>query len=317
MFEKIDAVVIAGPTASGKTNVALELSERIPIEIISADSRQIYKFLDIGTAKPNQDEINKVPHHYVDILNPDEYYSAGMFGNSAYSSLLEIQSRGHLPVVVGGSGLYIKALCSGFFEEDEIDMKNKIKIREDLERKLEEIGRDSLYQELVAIDASAAGKYIDKNPRRLIRALEHYYLTGKSITDSRRDSSDQRDLNCLYFGINHEREHLYERINQRTEKMWTDGLLEETRKVLELGYPPELNALNTVGYKETIAFIEGKIEEEDAIALIKQNTRRYAKRQMTWFRNQYDSMVWLDGSKNVTEEIVKHIEQTENKSLEK
>lgn len=284
-------IIITGPTASGKTGLSLELSKIIPIEVISADSRQIYRYMDIGTAKPNQDELKIVKHHFIDYLNPDEDYNAGKFGNEAEKIVLKILKNGKIPVVVGGSGLYIKSLCEGLFNQEENFALHGI--RSFLSEKLKEKGKDYLYEELLKIDKDAAELYKDKNPRRVLRALEYYYTYGSSITQSRKKNVIKRDFKCKYLGINHERQALYDRINQRTKDMWRDGLVEETKNLLDMGYSPELNSLNTVGYKETIAYLQGKLSEDDAIAQIQRNTRRYAKRQITWFKKVSD-IVWLN-----------------------
>lgn len=294
-------IVIAGPTASGKTGLSVELAKRLDIEIISADSRQVFKYLDIGTAKPTAEELSACRHHFIDIIAPDEYFSAGVFGDQAYETALDIIASGKTPVVVGGSGLYVKALCEGFFNEEE-EFENA-EIREKLNLELEESGKDALYDKLKNVDESAANLYSDKNPRRIIRALEYFLSTGNKFSEARVSGNSFRNLVPAYYGLSYSREDLYSRINLRTEIMWRDGLLEETKKVLEMGYTTHINALNTVGYKETIAFINGEITEEQAIEAIKMNTRRYAKRQLTWFR-KYAQMTWLEPNVEVAANII-------------
>lgn len=280
-------IIIGGPTASGKTALSIHISKYLDIEIISADSRQVYKYLDIGTAKPDTEELSAVKHHFIDILRPDEYFSAGVFGKSALETAKEIFNHGKIPVVVGGSGLYIKALIEGFFDDDEENFYKREEIRKELEDKLLIEGKESLYGELYSIDPDSAIKYQDKNPRRVIRALEYIYLTGKKFSETFEKFQD-RQINYSYFAIEFNRDELYNRINLRTEKMWENGLIDETKKVLEMGYSKELNSLNTVGYKESIEFLEEKISEQRVIELIQQNTRRYAKRQITWFKKVND-----------------------------
>lgn len=274
-------MVILGPTASGKTSLSLTLSQFIPIEIISADSRQIYKYMDIGTAKPTKEELSKVPHHFIDFLDPAESYSAGKFGDDANQIAKEIINRGNIPVVVGGSGLYIKSLCEGLFEEEKNDSLPVI--REFLNKKLEEDGKEKMYQELIKIDLKAAEKYTDRNPRRIIRALEFYYAYGEPLSSTWNMKKTERDFNFFYFGICHNRERLYEIINNRCIQMWESGLIDETNKLLEMGYSPELNSMNTVGYKEALEYINGKLDESTALKEFQKNTRHYAKRQITWF----------------------------------
>ena len=222
---KIPLIVILGPTASGKTEVSLELSELLPIEIISADSRQIYKYLDIGTAKPTKEERTKVKHHFIDITKPDEYYSAGRFGIDAENIANEIINKKKIPVVVGGSGLYIQALCEGLFnEEKDID---SIKIRVELQSQFEKEGIEPLYEELKQVDSTSAELYSDKIPRRIIRALKFWYSSGIPISEAQKANAILKNFNILYFGIELERDVLYERINQRSEKMWKQACPEK------------------------------------------------------------------------------------------
>lgn len=291
LVEQKVLIIILGPTASGKTGLSIKLAEWLDIEVISADSRQVFKFLDIGTAKPNYEELSKVKHHFINIINPDEYYSAGIFAKQASDTALDIFSRGKIPVVVGGSGLYIKAVCDGFFNEDKEESFSVI--RTTLENRLLSEGKDALYCELEKIDPAMALLYNDKNPRRIIRALEFFYSNGITLSEAHNQQQDNIPFKPIYFGINHNREHLYDLINHRTEIMWKNGIVEETQKVLNMGYPPDLNSLNTVGYKECIDYLNGNKNEADTISLIKQNTRHYAKRQMTWFRKN-EKINWLD-----------------------
>lgn len=286
-------VAIIGPTAIGKTNLAVNLSNYGDFEIISADSRQIYKYLNIGTAKPSIEEQKEVTHHFIDLLNPSDYYSSGNFAYDATKVYFDILSRGKYPLIVGGSGLYIKSVIDGFSLKD--DTKNNerdaiLQIRNDLEGVLEKYGKDFLYDELKKVDPKTAEIYLDKNPRRVIRALEYYYSTGRLFSDTLVNDK-QSDFNPFYLGINTNRELLYNNINQRVDKMWEMGLVDETKSILEKGYSKDLNSLNTVGYKETISYLDSLITKEQAIELIKRNTRRYAKRQITWFKS-IESVNW-------------------------
>ena len=283
LLENRNIIVIAGPTASGKTDLSLKLAKEMDSEIISADSRQLFKYLDIGTAKPTKEELNTVQHHFIDIVYPDEYYSAGVFGNQAYATALNIMSRGKVPIVVGGSGLYIKALCDGLFDADSNNSETNT-IRYSLESRLKDEGVNVLYDELFTVDEKSAVLYKEKNPRRIIRALEYYYSTGKVFSESHRESAQERNINPIYFVINRDREELYDRINLRSEIMWKSGIIDETEKVLNMGYSKEFNSLNTVGYKEVIAFLNNEMTEDEALNKMKQTTRNYAKRQVTWFK---------------------------------
>lgn len=306
-MNEINLFIIAGATASGKTDLALAISDYLPIEIISADSRQIYKYMNIGTAKPSSADLQRVPHHFIDIVNPDDYYSAGLFEKQADLIVNSIISSNRIPLIVGGTGLYIKALCEGFFEDD-TDNEELIKIRTELEQELLQKGRVALYKELQHIDKTSAEKYSDMNPRRILRALAYYRLTGIPFSVSHRDQMKSKNYTCHYFAIDIPRSVLYDRINKRVLQMWQNGLLRETMNLLEMGYSENLNALNTVGYKETIQFIKGKLNEAETISKIQQNTRHYAKRQLTWFRNQCKNVHWLnlEPSKNL-KKIVSYI----------
>lgn len=277
-----NVIVITGPTASGKTAFALKLAEYADIEIISADSRQVFLHMNIGTAKPTKEELNKVKHHVVDFLNPDESFSAGKFSDIAVNLIKDIKSRGKIPVVAGGTGFYIKALFEGLSDIDDSEFDVRDDVRQELNNILEEQGKDFLYDMLLNEDPIAAVKYSDKNPRRVIRALEYIRSSGGSLFSSTFGHETPSGFIPQYYVLNPPREDLYKKINQRTELMFASGLIREVAELLEMGYPPMLNSLNTVGYKECISMIFGDINLEKAIELTKQNTRRYAKRQITW-----------------------------------
>lgn len=297
-MKPIKVIVICGATASGKTEIGLELAKHLTSEIISADSRQVYKHLDIGTAKPKKSELDAIPHHFIDFLDLDAVYSAGEFGNQAYQKVIEISAKGKMPIVVGGSGLYIKGLCEGFFDANiENAEENQTQIRQELELDLKEKGIDFLYKKLKDVDKPLYELYSDKNPRRILRALEYYLSNKIPLSEAQKNKTERELIQPIYFAIDLPREILYERINQRVEKMWQNGLVQETEKVLKLGYSKTLNSLNTVGYKETIAFLRGKFSEEEAISEIQKNTRHYAKRQLTWFRKVAE-IKFLQGKPN-------------------
>lgn len=299
-------VVILGQTASGKTEISLRIAAKNELEIISADSRQIYKYLNIGTAKPSIEELKFVKHHFIDYINPDELYSAGKFGDDAEKICFDIFNRNKLPLIVGGSGLYIKALCEGLFQEE---IKPDTDLRDKMNQRFVETGIDELYEELLKYDKKSALQYTDKNPRRILRALEYYYSTGTPLSQAHLLNQKKRSYNVIYFGIEIDRQILYDKINKRVEQMWNNGLVEETQKVLDIGYPPSLNSLNTVGYKECIDFLNNKITKPKAIELIKQNTRHYAKRQMTWF-SKNNRIVWISGnSKEIADKILSYIKK--------
>jgi tRNA dimethylallyltransferase len=289
---RLDVIIICGPTASGKTDLALKLAEIFDIEIISADSRQVYKYLDIGTAKPTPEELSKAKHHFIDFLEPDEYFSAGVFGENAYKKAIEIRDIGKLPVVVGGSGLYIKAFAEGIFADD---TKVDKSIKDDIQQIYDELGKDRLYEMLIEVDPISAAKYYDRNPVRVMRALAYFYATDLKFSDAQ-NNMPERNINPLYYAIDHNRNVLYDRINRRTELMWEMGFEQETRNILEKGFSPKLNSLNTVGYKECIDYIRGSCDKQFAIEEMKKNTRRFAKRQLTWFRK-------IDGLRMLSDNI--------------
>lgn len=287
-------LVLLGPTASGKTALSLKLAELLPVEIISADSRQVYKYLDIGTAKPDKEDLEKVRHHFISIIEPDEYFSAGLFAQQAEVVIKDIISRGKIPLVVGGSGLYIKALCEGLFDENEEFESGRLEIRKSLENRLRDEGIESLYKELLAYDPVTAAKYPDMNPRRIIRALEFFYSSGIQLSIAHSNAPPMPERKVIYFGIKMDREELYDRVNIRSEILWKKGLIGETRQVLDMGFPSDLNSLNTVGYKEAIAYLNGKLTDNSALEKMKQSTRNYAKRQMTWFK-KVPGVTWISG----------------------
>ncbi len=273
-------IVITGPTCSGKSYLGLKLAQLINGEIISADSRQIYKKLSAGTAKPSATDLQKVKHHFIDILNPDEDYDTNKFSIQAEKVINEIQEKNKTAVVVGGSGLYIKALIDGIIESADKDED----LREKLLSKKEKYGVEFLYNELKKVDPVSAEKMLPQNWKRVIRALEVYHLTGRPIWQHHINQNKIPKFNFYQIGLNWDREILYRRIEERVDEMIEIGLVEEVKRILDNGYDKNLNSLNTVGYKEIISFLDNEITLDRAIELIKRNTRRYAKRQLTWFK---------------------------------
>ncbi|MEN3026626.1 MAG: tRNA (adenosine(37)-N6)-dimethylallyltransferase MiaA [Chlorobiota bacterium] len=285
---------LVGPTASGKTATILRLAEELPLEVISADSRQIYRYLDIGTAKPTVEERQRVPHYCVDIRNPDETYSAGEFAADALRLIPEIWARGKLPCIVGGSGFYVHAVYYGLFEQPPLPLLREI--RQQLQLRLEQEGREALYAELQRVDPVLAARYTDRNPRRLMRALEFYYATGIPLSRAHQlYPPRERSFRALWVGLQLDRRELYERINRRAEWMWYNGLVEETRSVLAMGYTLEAPGLNTHGYKECVEYLQGHLSAGEALKRMQHRTRQYAKRQLTWFR-RYQHIHWIPGA---------------------
>ena len=272
-------VVIVGPTCSGKSNVAFILAERLDSEIISADSRQIYKYLDIGTAKPGTDMMKKIRHHFIDYIEPDKDYNVSKFEEEALSVINHLHKKNKVPVVAGGSGLYIKALIDGIPNSAVMDDE----YRKEILSLRAKFGNEFLHKELKKIDPVSAGRLLPQNWKRVLRALEVFHLTGKPIWQHHKEYKRETKIEFQQFGIEWLREKLYEHIEERVDEMINLGLLDEVKSLLKV-YNKNLNSLNTVGYKEIISFLEGEISFDKAIELIKRNTRRYAKRQVTWFK---------------------------------
>jgi tRNA dimethylallyltransferase len=284
-------VVIVGPTCSGKTTLSLKLAELIPSEIISADSRQIYKLLDTGTAKPSKQQREKFPHHLIDVLDPSENYDVSKFEKDAYGIIDQIHKKNKTPIVVGGSGLYIKVLIDGIFSTAD---KNE-EYRNELLQKRKDFGNEFLYEELKKADPMSATKMLPQNWKRVMRALEVFHTTGEPIWKHHQKQSSTKERQYVFkqFGLNWDRKILYANIDRRVDWMIENGLIEEVKTILNMGYDKSLNSLNTVGYKEIIQYLDGIISLEKAIELIKRNTRHYAKRQMTWFRKD-NRIQWFD-----------------------
>lgn len=303
-------VVIVGPTCSGKTNLSLKLSQLIPSEIISADSRQFYKFLDIGTAKPSEEQLQKVTHHLIDFLVPSETYDVSLFEKNADRIIDQIFQNNKIPIVVGGSGLYIKALIDGIFETADKDEE----YRNEMLQKRNEFGNEFLYDELKKVDPVSAEKMLPQNWKRVMRALEVFHTTGEPIWKHHQKQSSliEKKYEFKQFGLNWERKILYENIEKRVDKMIENDFVEEVKNILKKGYNKNLNSLNTVGYKEIIQYLDGEITFERAVELIKRNTRHYAKRQITWFRKD-QRIQWFEVNDiNELDQIAKKIIQTLN-----
>lgn len=273
----------------GKTECSILLAERLKGEIVSADSRQVYRYMNIGTAKPTEDDLRRAAHHFIDIRDPDQYYSAGEYGREARDCIDRLLSEGVRPVVVGGSGFYIRALVDGLFAPDVSDRRIKEKWR----RRIEEEGIDAVFSYLRSVDPRTAERLHPNDTQRVVRALEVWDLAGLRLSDFHEHAAVPASFTPVFIGLTRPREALHERINRRVDRMMQQGLVDEVKSLLEKGWGPELNALRTVGYQEVFDYLKGAYDSDEMIRLIKQNSRRYAKRQSTWFRK--DSRVtWID-----------------------
>jgi len=287
----IKLIIISGPTASGKTAVAVKLSKLFPAEIISADSRQVYKFMDIGTNKAGKyDEISKtrifdgIPQHLTDIIDPSETFSAGEFLKMALETAADITARKKMPLVVGGTGLYIKALTHGLAKLPERN--------EELRKKFSGLNFFELYEALKKIDPDSAEKN-KKNPQRLLRALEVTTLTGSPISKLHNDTV-KPDIEYMHFYLNWPREELYENIKLRSSAMISNGIFDETKRLLKLGFGEDSPGLKSIGYRNVLSLLRKEISSEEALSLLTRDTRRYAKRQETWFRKYETTTINID-----------------------
>ena len=284
-------IAIVGPTAVGKSELALHLAQRFPAEIIGADSRQVYRYMDIGTNKPSPAERAAVPHHVIDVVEPDQGFSLAMYHKLAMEALGDIRQRGKLPLLVGGSGLYVWSLIEGWKIPH---VPPDQKLRRQLEARAEQEGSHRLYQELQDIDPVAAAKINPGNARRIIRALEIYHTTGQPPSQLQRKEAP--DFPVLLIGLTQERSELCRRIDLRVDRMIQSGLVEEVEQLLEKGYSPFLPSMSGIGYKQIVQFLRGEMTLPEAIDKIKYETHRLARHQYAWFRLGDDRIQWFDVS---------------------
>ena len=284
-------IVICGPTASGKTGLSIELAKKVNGEIVSADSMQIYKEMDIGTAKPTKEEQQGIKHYLIDFVSPEERYSVADYKKEAKKAIEEIIQKGKIPIVVGGTGLYVDSLIYGIeYADIEFD-KN---YREKLEKRVQKEGLEKLYEEAKKIDPIAIEKISQNDEKRILRILEIYKATGKNKTEQEEESrKNPPKYDYQVYALKWEREALYERINKRVDIMIKQGLIEEVKKILQTHkvFP---TAMQGLGYKEVVEYIAGDLTKQEMIEKLKRDTRRYSKRQMTWFRKNKQT-IWLDG----------------------
>ena len=282
-------IVIVGPTAAGKSELALQLAQYFPLEIISADSRQVYRYMDIGTNKPSPAERAAVPHHVIDVVDPDEDFSLAMYHELAFEALNAIRLRGKLPLLVGGSGLYVWSLIEGW-KIPEVPPDREMRRR--LESRAEQGNSQGLHQELQNIDPVAAAKIDPRNVRRVVRALEIYYATGQPSSQSQRKEAP--GFSILVIGLTHERSELYRRIDWRADKMIRRGLVEEVEQLLKKGYTTSLPSMSGIGYRQIVQFLRGDMTLPEAIDKIKYETNRLARHQYAWFRLSDSRIRWFD-----------------------
>ena len=298
-------IILTGPTAAGKTALSIRLAKQINGAIISADSMQVYRHMDIGSAKITPEEMDGVPHYLVDVLEPYEEFSVHTFKQMAEEALEEIYAKGMIPIVVGGTGFYIQALL---YDIQFTDTDTDTEYRKDMEKLAETNGADWLHGQLRAVDPEAAEQIHANNVKRVIRALEYFHQTGQKISEHNAEERQRTSpYNHLYFVLNRDRTELYRRIDLRVDKMLEAGLLDEVKRLKEMGYTRDMVAMKGLGYKEILDYLTGGITLDEAIYLVKRDSRHFAKRQLTWFRRERDvNWVELDGRSEdeVLEELV-------------
>ncbi|KFD42076.1 tRNA delta(2)-isopentenylpyrophosphate transferase [Peptococcaceae bacterium SCADC1_2_3] len=295
-------IVITGPTATGKSALGVEVAKQLGGEIISADSILIYRSMNIGTAKPTLEERQGIPHYMIDLVDPDEKYSVALYQSQATKCIEDIIERGKIPLLVGGTGLYIRALTEQYsFPGTE----NNHEFRQSLVRQAQKYGQEALHARLAQIDPVTATRLHPNDLKRVIRALEVYYLTGKPFSYFQK-SGQKCKYNLIMYGINMERQLLYRKIEERVDKMIRLGLVEEVQNLLNKGYDIGLTSLQGLGYKEIITYLKGENTLAEAIYLLKRNTRRFAKRQLTWFKKD-QRILWLKVEKNNISEVAQNI----------
>ena len=298
-MQKNKVIVICGPTASGKTALSIELAKKINGEIVSCDSMQIYKDMNIGTAKPTPEEMQGIKHYLIGYVSPEERYSVSDYKSDAKKAIKEIIEKGKMPIVVGGTGLYLDSLI---YEIEYQDIKLDEAYRQKLEQEVEEKGLEELYEKAKQIDAKAMEKISPNDKKRILRVLEIYHTTGKTKTEQEIESRKKEvEYDYKVYALNWNRQKLYDRINKRVDMMMEQGLIEEVKQILKK-YDTFPTAMQGLGYKEVVEYIEGKVTKEEMIEKIKMETRRYAKRQLTWFRKNKQT-IWLNAEDTIEDNI--------------
>lgn len=288
-MKKIPLIILTGPTAVGKTALSIELAKDLNAEIISADSMQIYEYMDVGSAKVTKDEMEGVVHHMIDEVKPDFPFSVSEFQSRANKYIKEIDEKGKTVLVTGGTGLYLNSLI---YNMDFAKSNSNSKLREELEKELEENGTDYMHEKLKSLDEDAASRIHKNNTKRVIRALE-VCLDGKKMQDFSTDLRYNENYEPIIIVLNRDREILYDRINKRVDIMMENNLVYEVKNLLNMGYSKDLISMQGIGYKEIIKYLEGEYSLDEAVEIIKRDSRRYAKRQITWFK-RYKESKWFD-----------------------
>ena len=288
-MKKIPLIILTGPTAVGKTTLSIELAKDLNAEIISADSMQIYEYMDVGSAKVTKDEMEGVVHHMIDEVKPDFPFSVSEFQSRANKYIKEIDEKGKTVLVTGGTGLYLNSLI---YNMDFAKSNSNSKLREELEKELEETGIDYMHEKLKSLDEDAASRIHKNNTKRVIRALE-VCLDGKKMQDFSTDLRYNENYEPIIIVLNRDREILYDRINKRVDIMMENNLVDEVKNLLNMGYSKDLISMQGIGYKEIIKYLEGEYSLDEAVEIIKRDSRRYAKRQITWFK-RYKESKWFD-----------------------
>lgn len=281
-------VVIVGPTAVGKTDISIQLAERLAGEIVSADSRLFYRGMDIGTAKATPAQRARVSHHLIDVADPDQVWSLAVFQRAAYQAIAEIHARGRLPFLVGGTGQYIRAVMEGWKIPK---VRSNPRLREALENWAAEIGFDELHDRLAALDPKAAARIDYRNLRRTVRALEVILRTGQQFSAQRR--KEPPPYRSLQIGLTRPRKELYARIDARIDAMLEDGFVEEVKELLRQGYSPDMPTLSAIGYRKIVAYLKGETSLEEAVKLMKRHTRQFVRRQANWFKEDDPNIHWF------------------------
>lgn len=311
-MKKIPLVILTGPTAVGKTNLSIQLAKKMNMEIISADSMQIYKYMDVGSAKVTEGEMDGVKHYLIDEVTPDYSFSVSEFQERANDYINEIVEKDKLPLITGGTGLYLNSLIYNMdFAKSDADNE----LREMLRVELEENGIDYMYEKLKSLDEEAANRIHKNNTKRVIRAIE-VCMSGKKMSDFSNDLKLNERYEPIIIVLNRDREHLYKRINKRVDIMISQGLEDEVNNLLNMGYSSDLVSMQGIGYKEIIKYLNDEYTYEEAIEIIKRDSRRYAKRQLTWFR-RYENAKWFDldnynDEKILLNDVISYIEKKVN-----